>query len=141
MDQTTTYSLPPVDLGRVTAEPTGFSIHSNYADTAATGRILEETALLLGVRPYHLGQLLGTSGPCQIYGWTAGRSRPCPLYWTRLMQLVLLRVLHGWSFIDIRRIDWETREVFPRKEKEKGDSNKADLPVGEWTFPKPVGLG
>jgi len=136
---TTRYTLPPAaDLGRDTT-PTGFSTHSNFVSPAASQEILKETADLLGVLPYHLGQLLGTSSESQVYRWTSGRARPCSLYLNRLLQLVILHVVHGWSFLDIRRIDWETREVFPRKE--PVGTYKASLPVGEWTFAAKVGQG
>ncbi|MFQ5876025.1 MAG: hypothetical protein ACE5JL_19805 [Dehalococcoidia bacterium] len=135
MDESSPYSLPAIDLARATGQPTGFSTHNNMANPSATRKILEDSAYLLGVRPYHLGQLLGTSSPSQIYQWTAGKKTPCHLYLTRLIQLLLLRVVLGWNFIDIRRIDWETGEVFPREEQEKRGPKKAALPVGEWTFP------
>ena len=134
MDETSPYSLPAIDLARATDQPTGFSTHNNMANPSATKQILEESTYILGVRPYHLGQLLGTSSPSQIYQWTAGKKTPCHLYMARLIQLLLLRVAHGWNFIDIRRIDWETREVFPREEPDKRGPKKAALPVGEWTF-------
>ena len=140
MSETPTYSLPSLaDLSRETAEPHGYSTHSNHPNAVASQRMLKEAAYILGVRPYHLGQLLGTSSPTQIYHWTAGRKRPCALYMTRLLQLVVLKVVHGWNFVDVRLIDWETREVFPRKE--SCDSYKDPVPVGEWTFSKPVGPG
>ena len=138
MHDTPQYVLPTIDLARATDQPTGFSTHNNMANPSATRKILEESAYILGVRPYHLGQLLGTSSPSQIYQWTAGKKTPCHLYMTRLIQLLLLRVAHGWNFTDIRHIDWETREVFPREEQEKRGPKKAAPPAGEWTFPKSV---
>ena len=135
----TRFTLPTsADLGRGIVA-IGDSPHSSFPNPSASQKILAETAYLLGVRPWHLGQLLGTSSENQIYRWTSGRERPCSLYLSRLLQLVILHVVHGWSFIDIRRIDWESREVFPRKE--KGGSNKTVLPVGEWTFPNQMGEG
>ena len=134
-----TYTLPPVaDLSRdKTPAPAGWSPHSNYASSPATQQVLHDTGYLLGVRPWHLGQLLGLPSTNKIYRWTSGKQRPCTLYMTRLLQLVILHVVHGWRFIDIRSIDWETREVFPRKVSHGKDKN--NLPVSEWTFPNTMG--
>lgn len=114
VDSATTHLLPAIaDLGREFT-PTGFSTHSNFPNSAASKQILADTCALLGVRPYRLGQLLGTSSENQIYRWTSGRERPCPLYLSRLLQLVILHVTHGWNFSKVRAIDWEAQEVVSR---------------------------
>jgi hypothetical protein len=72
----------------------------------------------LGVTPYQLGLLLGSSYRATVYGWLSATHRPSSLFAIRLLKLL---ELHNDEVpvSRIRRIDWRTGEVWWRTTGEK----------------------
>jgi hypothetical protein len=75
--------------------------------------VLGEFIRWAGISKYQLAGLLDATSPNTVYRWFQGYICPSPVYWSRLMKLLLL-LSKGVPIKRIRRVEWESGRVLWR---------------------------
>lgn len=103
------FHLPPGLFPGQTASG-GYHYPSHARGSAAA---LKELTRDLGITQYQLTRLLDAASHTHVSRWFQGMTSPSPIFWSRIVKLMLLRN-KGVPVKYIRRINWEDSVIYWR---------------------------